>query len=146
MEDEHQSTLKKKIQILFQLGKWPDVAKLCDSYIEKYGKDMEIDMIRFKSERHMGIPARTTAPAANAAPAAPAKEEPPLVLSSAEGAVEIPDQPENAPLSMDTGSPEELKNTESEPPEASENDMFGGDAFAENELVITDPFELDEPG
>ena len=26
------------------------------------------------------------------------------------------------------------------------NDMFGGEVFAEDELVITDPFELDEPG
>ena len=59
MEDEHQTTLKKKIQILFQLGKWPDVVKLCESYGEKYGKDMEIDMIRFKSERHLGISAPT---------------------------------------------------------------------------------------
>ena len=55
MEDEYQSTLKKKISILFQLGKWPDVVKLCEAYAEKYGKDMEIDMIRFKSERHLGI-------------------------------------------------------------------------------------------
>ncbi len=63
MEDEYQSTLKKKISILFQLGKWPDVVKLCDSYTEKYGKDMEIDMLRYKSERHLGISAPPQAPA-----------------------------------------------------------------------------------
>ena len=57
MEDEQQSTLKKKIQILFQLGKWMDVVKLCDSYGEKFGKDEEVELIRFKSGRHMGIPA-----------------------------------------------------------------------------------------
>ena len=149
MEDEHQSTLKKKIQILFQLGKWPDVVKLCDSYMEKYGKDMEIDMIRFKSERHMGIPAPPAAPKADAAPAAPATpafEEPPLVLSRAEEAVEIAAAPENDSLSLDTGSPEMRENAESGRPEADGNDMFGGEVFAEDELVITDPFELDEPG
>ena len=145
MEDEHQSTLKKKIQILFQLGKWPDVVKLSDSYTEKYGKDMEIDMIRFKSERHIGIPIPPTAPKADAAPAVPVNEEPLLVLSSAEEAVEIAAPPKNIPLSMDTGSAETPGNAESGQPEASENDMFGGEVFADNELVITDPFELDEP-
>ncbi len=146
MEDEHQSTLKKKIQILFQLGKWPDVVKLSDSYMEKYGKDMEIDMIRFKSERHMGIPASPTSPKADAAPAAPAVEEPPLVLSRAEEAAEIAVPPDNVPLSLDTGSPEMRENAASGPHEDNGNDMFGGEVFAEDELVITDPFELDEPG
>lgn len=146
MEDEHQSTLKKKIQILFQLGKWPDVVKLSDSYMEKYGKDMEIDMIRFKSERHMGIPASPTSPKADATPAAPAVEEPPLVLSRAEEAAEIAVPQENVPLSMDTGYPETRESAESGPRKDNGNDMFGGEVFAEDELVITDPFELDEPG
>ena len=146
MEDEHQSTLKKKIQILFQLGKWPDVVKLCDSYLEKYGKDMEIDMIRFKSERHMGIPTPPARPAGEAAPSAPVREEPPVVLSSAERAAEIAAPAENVPLSMDMGSPPAMENAANVQPEPGETDMFGGDAFSENELVITDPFELDEPG
>ena len=64
MEDEYQSTLKGKIKILYQLEKWQDVVKLCESYNEKYGKDVEIDMMRFKSERHMGM----TAPAKKARP------------------------------------------------------------------------------
>ncbi len=53
MEDEYQSTLKGKIKILYQLEKWQDASKLCVQYNEKYGKDVDIDMIRFKSERHL---------------------------------------------------------------------------------------------
>ena len=53
MEDEYQSTLKGKIKILYQLEKWQDVSKLCVQYNEKYGKDVDIDLIRFKSERHL---------------------------------------------------------------------------------------------
>ena len=69
MEDEHQSTLKKKIQILFQLGKWSDVVKLCESYGEKYGKEAEIETIRYKSERHMGSrPRRQNRPGKRARP------------------------------------------------------------------------------
>jgi hypothetical protein len=146
MEDEHQSTLKKKIQILFQLGKWPDVVKLCDSYLEKYGKDMEIDMIRFKSERHMGGPASPPKPSMDAPPAVPVEEEPPLVLSGSEAAVEINAPPENGPLTLDVEPPAAAKNADGDRRESDEPDMFGGDAYAENELVITDPFELDEPG
>jgi hypothetical protein len=146
MEDEHQSTLKKKIQILFQLGKWPDVVKLCDSYLEKYGKDMEIDMIRFKSERHMGGAASPPKPSVDAPHAAPVKEEPPLVLSSSDAAVEIDAPPENGPLTLDIASPPPRENAGGERPASDEPDMFGGEAYDENELVITDPFELDEPG
>ena len=51
MEDDYQITLKGKIKILFQLEKWPDVIKLAEQYNEKYGKDVEVDMMRFKSER-----------------------------------------------------------------------------------------------
>jgi len=146
MEDEHQSTLKKKIQILFQLGKWPDVVKLCDSYIEKYGKDMEIDMIRFKSERHMGIPVPPPKQPMAAAPAVPVEEEPPMVLSNAQGAVEIDAPPAGVPLTMNAETPVLMENADSVQPEIDETDMFGNDPYAENELVITDPFELDEPG
>jgi hypothetical protein len=146
MEDEHQSTLKKKIQILFQLGKWPDVVKLCDSYSEKYGKDMEIDMIRFKSERHLGIPVPPSAQPMAAVPAVPVEEEPPLVLSDAQGAVEIEAPPAEVPLAMEAPMPVVMENADSVQPEIDETDMFGSDPYAENELVITDPFELDEPG
>jgi len=146
MEDEHQSTLKKKIQILFQLGKWPDVVKLCDSYSEKYGKDMEIDMIRFKSERHLGIPVPPSDQPMAAAPALPVEEEPPLVLSNAQGAVEVDAPPAEVPLTMEAPMPVVMENADSVQPEIDETDMFGSDPYAENELVITDPFELDEPG
>jgi hypothetical protein len=146
MEDEHQSTLKKKIQILFQLGKWPDVVKLCDSYVEKYGKDMDIDMIRFKSERHMGIPAPPPKPAEEGVPPVPGKEEPPLVLSTMDAAIEMPAPPESGPSNDGAEAPVLEENLADAQPEAVQGDMFGRDPFEEDELIITDPFAMDEPG
>ena len=145
MEDEHQSTLKKKIQILFQLGKWPDVVKLCMSYTEKYGKEAEIDMIRFKSERHMGISAPAAEPPAADVPTAPLEEEQPLLLSSAEQSVEVPSEPESAPLSADMTAPDYMKNMLGDQDGGGEEDKFGVDSFSEDDLVITDPFAMDEP-
>src|SRR5512145_2796079 len=88
MEDEQQSTLKKKIQILYQLGKWSDVVKLCASYGEKYGKDAEIEMIRYKSDRHMGVPEAKAAP--DASPSAPGSKQPPADPPAADTVVSAP--------------------------------------------------------
>jgi hypothetical protein len=133
MEDEYQSTLKKKISILFQLGKWPDVVKLCDSYTEKYGKDMEMDMLRYKSERHLGISA-PPAPAAPPAPpaekaAAPVEEQP--LAQSPEAAADD--------LAIPLHRGEETA--------ALRQDKIAYDPSAdEGELIITDPFAENEPG
>jgi hypothetical protein len=145
MEDEHQSTLKKKIQILFQLGKWPDVVKLCDSYGEKYGKDIEIDMIRFKSERHMGIPAPTATPGAEAGTGVPenkVQRQEPVV---AETVISDPTIPLIPPTKADELAfiHEEKLAYDSSP---DSDDLDVGDPFSENELVITDPFADDSPG
>ena len=132
MEDEYQSTLKKKISILFQLGKWLDVVKLCESYTEKYGKDMEIDMIRFKSERHLGISAPPTAPPApEAEKVVPEKDDQPLVLSPEEAAVD------------DRAFP---LNTLEEAPALRQDKIAYDPSADEDDLVITDPFAENEPG
>jgi hypothetical protein len=138
MEDEHQSTLKKKIQILFQLGKWPDVVKLSNSYAEQYGKDMEIDMLRFKSERHMGIPASTPAPQAEKSPAS---DQPPPSRDATMVSSPMPTVVTTASdeLSPDPTSKESF---ESEAPE----EIIIDDPFADDELVITDPQADDGPG
>jgi hypothetical protein len=121
MEDEHQSTLRKKIQILFQLGKWPDVVKLCASYNEQYGKDMEIDLLRFKSERHMGI--------ASPEP----KEEP------GEGkAGEKDDQP----LSAAVAAPPRA----AEKPQVAKEEKLSFESPGPEEIIIGDPFAEDGPG
>ncbi|MBN2345333.1 MAG: DUF1566 domain-containing protein [Candidatus Aminicenantes bacterium] len=143
MEDEQKDTLKKKIQILFQLGKWPDVVKLCASYGEKYGKDMDIDMIRFKSERHLGMATSSVAgpPAGASGPDAEGK---PLLLSAedqvAGGPAAQPDSGKGAAEFRDV-SRAGSRVAEEEPEEP-----FGGEPYAEEELVITDPFAEDGPG
>ncbi len=141
MEDEHQSTLKKKIQILFQLGKWPDVVKLCHSYVEQYGKDMEMDMLRFKSERHMGIPASPPAAQAEKSPASEASVQPP---PSREATLVSPVMPEIVTIAADelSPAPASKESFETEAPE----EIIIGDPFADDELVITDPRAEDEPG
>jgi hypothetical protein len=138
MEEEHRETLKKKIQILFQLGKWSDVAKLCASYGEKFGKDVEIDMIRFKSERHMGVPAPT--PPAEASKDMPEDSEPSLPAKS------VTDP--SIPLISPVLEPElfDLSQEEDEDgPSLQAEDIDIGDPFAADELVITDPFAVAEP-
>jgi hypothetical protein len=147
MEDEYQSTLKKKISILFQLGKWPDVIKLCESYAEKYGKDMEIDMIRFKSERQLGLSApRPKEAETKNAPAAETNQ--PLVLDDEDAvdddSVVFPDSPpENEP------SDEEYKVSAiaaDEAPLAREDKIAYDPSGDDADLIITDPFEESEPG
>ena len=141
MEDEQQGTLKKKIQILFQLGKWSDVVKLCESYSEKYGKEAEIETIRYKSERHMGVPAQA---------AKPAREESPAPLHPSAPAVDQtvisdPTIPLIPPTKADelSGMREEKFAYDSSP-EA--NDLEIDSAFTDDELVISDPFADDSPG
>ncbi len=142
MEDEHRETLKKKIQILFQLGKWSDVAKLCASYDEKYGKEAEIDTIRFKCDRHMGMPAPS--PAAEEGQAAPQNSDPSRPSSPPTKAIPDPTLPpipaaneaEGFHLGQEAGA---------ESPGLEAEDIEIGDPFAADELVITDPFAMDEP-
>ncbi len=146
MEDEHQSTLKKKIQILFQLGKWPDVVKLCISYGEQYGKDMEIDMIRFKCERHMGIATGSPAPApaSEAEKAAPEKEEPPMALAADDVIADSTAIPAAEPALAGESFAGLEDMPDSAPP--AQKEIYIGDPFADDELVITDPFAEDGPG
>jgi len=149
MEDEYQSTLKKKISILFQLGKWPDVVKLCESYTEKYGKDMELDLMRFKSERHLGISA---SPPKNQGPETkkPAftEKDQPLVLDDEDA---VDDDSIVFPVSLpeEKQTADDLKIPESAAEELSfmREDKIAYDPSADdNDLIITDPFEENEPG
>lgn len=142
MEDEQRDTQRKKIQILFQLGKWSDVVKLCSTYAEKYGKDMEIDMIRFKTERHLGI-ASAVPPAEEPRPA------PPVAAPPRPAAAE-------ATIVSDPSIPLTPPQKGAEPPPAVEEVGFGGndepaaeidmgDPFSGDDLVISDPFAAEEP-
>ncbi len=145
MEDEQQSTLKKKIQILFQLGKWPDVIKLCGSYAEKFGKDMEIDMIRFKCERHLGIQPPAAKPAAEENRGV--AEDKNLAAERPRTSIGTPDP--TIPLIPPTASdelapPREDKIAYETSPDPDDVDI--GNPFTENELVISDPFADEEPG
>ena len=137
MEDEQQSTLKKKIQILFQLGKWTDVVKLCDSYGEKYGKDMDVELIRFKSGRHLGIPVPEAGPAAEAGQDAPQSGASPASPSSEAGIGN------DATVVPTPSAAREEKFAYDSSPEADDLDI--GDPFTDDELVITDPFADDKP-
>jgi len=150
MEDEYQSTLKKKISILFQLGKWPDVVKLCESYSEKYGKDMELDLMRFKSERHLGISA---SPPKNQdqeiKKAAITEKDQPLVLLDDEDAVDddsivFPVSPlEEKQTSDDLKIP---ASPAEEMPFLREDKIAYDPSEDDSDLIITDPFEENEPG
>jgi len=141
MEDEQRDTQKKKIQILFQLGKWSDVVKLCSSYAEKYGKDMEIDMIRFKSERHLGVaspvpPAGELKPAAPTEPVQPAAAEATIVSDPSIPLIPPEKEEEPSPIGEEVEPGGVAKN----PAEIDLGDPFSGD-----DLVISDPFASDEP-
>ncbi len=137
MEDEQRDTQRKKIQILFQLGKWSDVVKLCSTYAEKYGKDMEIDMIRFKSERHLGV-------ASAVPPAEEPKPAPPRPAATEATIVSDPSIPLIPPESQTKPPPAvgEVAFGGSDEP-AAEIDM--GDPFSGDDLVISDPFAAEEP-
>jgi hypothetical protein len=139
MEDEQQSTLKKKIQILFQLGKWADVAKLCESYGEKYGRDEEIEQIRYKSQRHMGGPAPAARSGAEGNAVRPDSKAGPLGMAGAETVITDPTIPLIPPEKAEAfPAAYEEKLAYDSSPEAEDLDV--GDPFAEDGLVITDPF------
>jgi hypothetical protein len=143
MEDEQQSTLKKKIQILFQLGKWTDVVKLCDSYGEKYGKEEEIELIRYKSQRHMGIPAPTAKPGIEERTAIPQNKVQAHDPAAEHTLVSDPSIPLIPPVKADElPLIREEKFAYDSSPEADDLDV--GAPFAEDELVITDPFADDQ--
>jgi hypothetical protein len=145
MEDEHQSTLKKKIQILFQLGKWSDVVKLCESYGEKYGKEAEIETIRYKSERHMGVPSPAARPGAKESQVAPENKAKSADAVADETGISDPTIPLIPPLKSDEFSGlHEEKLAYDSAPEA--NDLEIDDVFSDDELVISDPFADDNPG
>ena len=143
MEDEHRETLKKKIQILFQLGKWPDVAKLCASYGEKYGKDVDVDLIRFKSERHMGV--TDTAPPAEKSMVMPHDSEPPRPPPpTAEPSSDTTHPPFALGLDAELFDLDPEAGTEDSGLEA--DDIYIGDPFASAEPAASDPFAADAPG
>jgi hypothetical protein len=149
MEDDYQKTLKGKIKILYQLEKWQDVSKLCAQYNEKYGKDIDIDIIRFKSDRRLNKTApeeenkaRIPTPEGRAPesyeplalPKTEVPEEPPLLLTAEHETLQNP-----AMLVMN-----EIPAAEQPPPveEKLEYEPFP----QENELILTDPFAENEPG
>jgi hypothetical protein len=170
MADEYQSTLKGKIKILYQLEKFQDVIKLCEQYYEKYGKDVEIDMMRFKSERRLikTVPveennAKAPSPGSSGSPVvpkAPAEQEPPMLLTMDQEVVKNP-----AILIMnespvaDPPLPVQEENDIEPFPQAEK--LVVADPFAEdkplpdhiayepytdeNELIITEPFDENEP-
>ncbi|MFH2108428.1 MAG: DUF1566 domain-containing protein [Chrysiogenia bacterium] len=150
MEDEYQSTLRKKISILFQLGKWPDVVKLCESYSEKYGKDMELDLMRFKSERHLGISASPQkSQDQEIKKAAITEKDQPLVLLDDEVAVDddsvvfpvspLEEKQTAADLEVPASPAEEM-------PFLREDKIAYDPSDDDSDLIITDPFEENEPG
>ncbi|MCX6554349.1 MAG: DUF1566 domain-containing protein [Candidatus Aminicenantes bacterium] len=173
MEDEYQRTLKGKVKILYQLEKWQDVIRLCEQYNEKFGKDVEIDMMRFKCERHLNK--ISPAEEAKAVPAPVqqretpgqasnmefnAVEELPLLLTEEHQSVqnqgvivmnEIP-----APA-----QPERIEEIGADEPFSPPNELIISDPFAApkpeldhapyepyidaDELIITDPAAEDQP-
>ena len=175
MEDDHQITLKGKIKILYQLEKWQDVIKLGEQYNEKYGKDVEIDMMRFKSERRLSKTApaeenkaRITTPKSQATessesfdiPEIVAEEEPFLLLTADQDAVqnsamlvmnEIPaaDQPRLVKEKLDNEPFPEVNELIITDPYAENAPVFSLDynepPLVANELIITDPFTENEP-
>lgn len=148
MADDYQNTLKGKIKILFQLEKWPDVIKLGEQYNEKYGKDVEVDIMRFKSERRLSKTAHAEEdkariktpenqplknPHVSAIPETEPDENQPLLLTADQEAVENP-----AMLILD-----EIV-AEDQPPEVKEKPV--DEPFPEvNKLVVVDPFAEDRP-
>lgn len=137
MADEQRETLKKKIQILFQLGKFPDVVKLCATFGEKFGQDAEIDLIRFKCQRHMG-----GAPSEPAPPPPPGEGSgrPPFPPGGPDKRASDPSIPLISPI--DQSQLDEL--AEKMPLRAAAEpdfeDLDIGDPFASDDLVVSDPF------
>ncbi|MEI6614556.1 MAG: hypothetical protein WCL37_06645, partial [Chrysiogenales bacterium] len=176
MADDYQSTLKGKIKILYQLEKWQDVVKLAEQYNEKYGKDVEIDVMRFKSERRLSktSPAEENKARVTTSENQASKksellviseskngEAPPLLLTAAHEAMQNP-----TVLVMNeipaADQPQPVKEKLDYEPFPYANELIITDPFAENEpgfslainepppvadeLIITDPFAENEPG
>jgi hypothetical protein len=152
MEDEYQRTLKGKVKILYQLEKWQDVIKLCEQYNEKYGKDVEIDMMRFKCERHL----QKIPPAADGKARAADAPVPPAARPGrgSEPVPEHKDDGEEEPLLLLTEDHQAVQNqgviVSHEVPapgrpepvaEIGEDEPFS----PSNELIITDPFAEPKP-
>jgi hypothetical protein len=170
MADDYQSTLKGKIKILYQLEKFQDVIKLCEQYYEKYGKDVEIDMMRFKGERRLiktgpleGNKAKAPSPGSSGAPVVPevhTEQEPPMLLTMDQEVVQNPailimnESPvADAPLPLqekidDEPFPQADKLVITDP-FAEDNPLPDHIAYEpypdENELIITEPFNENDP-
>jgi len=128
MEDDYQIALKSKIAILFQFEKYQDVIQLSEQYNEKYGKDMEVDMMRFKSERQLGKIA--------AIPDIEAEGEPPLLLPADHEAMENPAMLVINEIPAADQSPLLEEKLDAEPfPET--NELLITDTFAQNEPVFS---------
>ena len=130
MENDYQVTLRGKIKILYQLEKWQDVSKLCEQYNEQFGKDAEIDLIRFKTDRHLGKVAPTKKKV-NVVEFVPAgddmdEEEPLLLLTPENGA--LPDQAKPIIDATDSFNDEE--------PFPQENELFISGPIAESESIF----------
>ena len=148
MEDDYQVTLKGKIKILYQLEKWQDVIKLCEEYSGAYGKDIEVDMICYKSEQRL-----------NKTASAEKKQDPIMVPESnaqkSQKLLDIPEiEAEEEPLLLLPADHEAVQNQAmlvmSEIPAADQpllvEEKLDDEPFPEaNELIITDPFAESEP-
>lgn len=154
MADDYQNTLKGKIKILYQLEKWQDVIKLCEQYYGKYGKDVEIDMMRFKSERHL----IKTAPAAE--DEVDGEQEPPMLLTLDQEAIQNPgvlimnDSPASSPPllleeKIDADPFPQIAKPEISDPFTEDKPLPDHIAYEpyvdENELVISEPFNENDP-
>jgi hypothetical protein len=148
MEDEYQRTLKGKVKILYQLEKWQDVIKLCEQFNEKYGKDVEIDMLRFKCERHLQKISPAEDGKAKAVPAPAPRQESPRQASAVEfNAIEEPPLllTEDHRAGQNQGVIVTNENPAPAPPEPVA-EIGADEPFSPpNELIITDPFAEPEP-
>ena len=147
MEDEYQSTLKGKIKILYQLEKWLDVSKLCKQYNDQYGTDVEIDMIRFKSDRHL----LKTSPEKEAKLQRPAPESPAAKAPRPSMTFKAQNEDDAPLLLTDDNEDDEspamliLDEISAAAPPPSEEKLDYEPFPQANELVITDPFAENEP-
>ena len=171
MEDDYQITLKGKIKILFQLEKWQDVIKLSEQFNEKYGKDVEVDIMRFKSERRLSKSAPETEnkgrisipeshthekPESMAVSDIDSEKEQPLLLTAEHEEVQHPAMLVINEIN-DPGEPRLVEEKlVDEPFELIITDPFAEDkpTFSQapnestpdmNGLIVTDPFSEDKP-
>jgi hypothetical protein len=148
MEDEYQSTLKGKIKILYQLEKWQDVSKLCKQYNDQYGTDVEIDMIRFKSDRHLA----KSSPESENKLRRPAPESPPAKAPGPPMTFKAQNEDDAPLLLTDDNEADEspamliLDEIPAAEPLPASDEKLDYEPFPQaNELVITDPYAGNEP-